>query len=108
MPHRENGTNCLQPDQIRDDAEAGSAPASTILNGKRFRVILPTVPYVLLTRLSAQWVHPGAEAGLVGIDSSAQLASAARAAALGIFPIGDLVDVDCELIGLAGANEDTE
>ena len=44
----------------------------------------------------------------VWIDSSAQLASAARAAALGIFPIGDLVDVDCELIGLAGANEDTE
>ncbi len=37
-----------------------------------------------------------------------QLASAARAAALGIVPIGDLVDVDCELIGLPGADKDTE
>jgi hypothetical protein len=55
-----------------------------------------------------KWCHTGAEAVLLGIDPYAQLSSAARAATLGIVPIGDLVDVDCELIGLPGADKDTE
>ncbi len=30
-PHRDNGTNCLQPEQMRDDAEAGSGSTRRVL-----------------------------------------------------------------------------
>ena len=32
-PHRKNGTNCLQSEQMRDDAEAGSASSEGYRRG---------------------------------------------------------------------------